>query len=93
METLRLGFEAHSVIGLRLTKVALGGVGARDETQLMIAEKSKAAWDANLILTRSLLAGKVHLAPAPAPWPSTVEECRPTNGAFPGATDRGEHFT
>jgi len=64
METLRLGFEAHSVIGLRLTKVALGGVGARDETQLMIAEKSKAAWDANLILTRSLLAGKVHLAPA-----------------------------
>ena len=64
LETIRLGVEAQSVIGMRITKVVMGGVDVRDETQLMISEKSKAAWDANLIFTRSVLAGKAHLAPA-----------------------------
>jgi hypothetical protein len=63
IETMRLGIEAQNVIGLRMSKVARGGILARDETQLMIAEKSKAAWDANVILTRSLLTGEGHLAP------------------------------
>jgi len=31
-----------------------------------VAEKGKAAWDANLMLTKSLLTGEGHLAPARA---------------------------
>lgn len=61
---MQLGFEAQCVIGLRMVKMALGGDDARSETQRMIAEKSKALWDANNLITRSLLSGHGHLAPA-----------------------------
>jgi hypothetical protein len=65
-DAIRLGLEAQDVIGLRLIKAAWGGVGAREEAILMVVEKSKAAWDANAVITRSLMAGEGHLAPARA---------------------------
>jgi len=66
MDTVRLGLEAQSVIGMRMAKAAWGGPEAQAEVQRMVAEKGKAAWDANLMLTKSLLTGEGHLAPARA---------------------------
>jgi hypothetical protein len=61
-----LGFEAQSVIGLRLIKAAVGGEAATREAALMIAEKTQAAFDAHFLLTQSALAGEPHLGPGRA---------------------------
>ena len=37
-----LGFEASTVIGLRMAKLAAGGAAASDEAELMVAEKLRA---------------------------------------------------
>lgn len=42
-DALKLGIDAHSVIGLRLAKIASGGFAGTAETQLMVAEKMQAA--------------------------------------------------
>lgn len=39
-----LGFEASSVIGLRLMKIAAGGAAGEAETRLMFREKFEAGW-------------------------------------------------
>jgi hypothetical protein len=44
---IMLGLEANRVIGLRLTKLMLGGRAARREARLMVAEKLDAAFKAN----------------------------------------------
>ncbi len=66
MDAMRLGFEAQSVIGLRMAKAAWGGAAARDEAELMVAEKTQAAVDAQFILAKSVMTGEGHLGPARA---------------------------
>jgi hypothetical protein len=43
-DTMALGVEAASVIGLRTVKIATGGPGASAEAELMVNEKIAAAW-------------------------------------------------
>ena len=45
-EAMMLALEANGVIGLRLMKVAYGGVDAGDEVILMVREKLEAAAEA-----------------------------------------------
>jgi hypothetical protein len=45
-----LAFEATGVIGLRLMKIARGGVGAGREAILMVQEKAEAAFEAQTTL-------------------------------------------
>lgn len=63
-DSMKLGLEAQDVIGLRLIKAAFGGAGAGTEVVRMVVEKGQAALDANVVITRSVLAGEGHLAPA-----------------------------
>jgi hypothetical protein len=42
----RLAIDSTRVLGLRLTKIAGGGIEALDETQLMISEKIQAGVEA-----------------------------------------------
>ena len=63
-DTLMLGLEAQSVIGLRLLKAAAGGAPARQEAALMVTEKAQAVIEAQSLLAHSLLAGQPHLGPA-----------------------------
>jgi hypothetical protein len=60
-DTLMLGIEAQSVIGLRLMKAAMGGEAAHWEATLMVAEKAKAIVDVQMMLARSALSGQAHL--------------------------------
>jgi hypothetical protein len=66
MDAMSLGFEAQSVIGMRLVKAAWGGANAQKEAHLMISEKTQAAVDAQMVLARSVLVGEGHLGPARA---------------------------
>jgi len=66
MDAMRLGMESQTVIGLRLVKAAWGGQAAQKEAGLMVSEKAQAAIDAQMLVTRSVLSGQGHLAPARA---------------------------
>jgi hypothetical protein len=66
LNAARLAIEAGEVIGLRLIQAAFGGVETGDEALLMITEKAQAAFDAQIVVAQSLLAGEGHLAPARA---------------------------
>jgi hypothetical protein len=44
---MMLGFEANRVVGLRVTRMMLGGRSARREAKLMVTEKMEAALEAN----------------------------------------------
>ena len=44
---MMLGFEANRVVGLRVTRMMLGGRSARREAKLMVTEKVEAALEAN----------------------------------------------
>jgi len=44
---MMLGFEANRVVGLRVTRMMLGGKSARREAKLMVTEKMDAALEAN----------------------------------------------
>ena len=44
-EMTMLAWEAQTVVGLRLAKIALGGAAAERESKLMVAEKVKAAME------------------------------------------------
>jgi hypothetical protein len=46
LQMMLLTMEAHSVIGLRLIKIATGGPGAAKETHRMVAEKVSALAEA-----------------------------------------------
>ena len=63
-EALRLGCEAYSLIGLRLFKMATGGVPAVSEALRMVPEKITALVDAQILITTSVLSGRPDLAPA-----------------------------
>jgi hypothetical protein len=62
-DTLMLGLEAQSVIGLRILKACMGGDAAQQEAALMITEKAQALVDAQRVLAESALAGEAHLGP------------------------------
>ncbi|MGI9170176.1 MAG: hypothetical protein ACR2FH_08385 [Caulobacteraceae bacterium] len=66
MDAMRLGFEAQSVIGLRMAKAAWGGAAAQDEAERMVSEKAQAALDAQVVIATSLMTGQGHLGPARA---------------------------
>ena len=65
-DTLMLGLESQSVIGLRLLKAVTGGEAAQQEVTLMVAEKAQAVIDAQMILANSILTGQPHLGPGRA---------------------------
>ena len=50
VETAMLAMEAQAVIGLRLAKLATGGVGAQREAQRMVSEKVFAAAEVAMIV-------------------------------------------
>ncbi len=54
-----LAVEAQTVIGLRLTKIALGGPAAMSEAQLMVSEKVLAAGEAALQIATGKSPGHV----------------------------------
>lgn len=66
LDAMRLGMEAHSVIGLRMAKAAWGGPAAQDEAERMVSEKAKAAIDVQMVLASSMMTGQGHLGPARA---------------------------
>lgn len=53
LQTMLLGMEAHSVIGLRLKKIGMGGPAAMLEAQHMVAEKIAAFAEATGTLVTS----------------------------------------
>ena len=61
-EALRLGCEAYSLIGLRLFKMATGGVPAASEALRMVPEKITALIDAQILIAASVLSGRPDLA-------------------------------
>ena len=61
-DTLGLGREALSLIGLRLFKMATGGVPALPEALRMVPEKIMALVDAQILITASVLSGRPDLA-------------------------------
>jgi hypothetical protein len=63
-DTLHLGREALSLIGLRLFKMATGGVPAVSEALRMVPEKIMALADAQILITTSVMSGRPDLAPA-----------------------------
>jgi hypothetical protein len=64
LDMARLGLESSGVIGLRVMRAALGAGDVRKEAALMISEKAKAAFDAQMIIAHSVMSGQGHLAPA-----------------------------
>ena len=63
-DTLHLGREALSLIGLRLFKMATGGVPAVPEALRMVPEKITALVDSQILIVTSVLSGRPDLAPA-----------------------------
>ena len=63
-DTLHLGREALSLIGLRLFKMATGGVPAMPEALRMVPEKITALVDAQILIAASVLSGRPDVAPA-----------------------------
>ena len=63
-DTLRLGCEAYSLIGLRLFEMATGGVPAGPEALRMIPEKIMVLVDAQILIVTSVMSGRPDLARA-----------------------------
>ena len=61
-EALRLGCEAYSLIGLRLFKMATGGVPTVSEALRMVPEKITALIDAQILIAASIMSGRPDLA-------------------------------
>jgi hypothetical protein len=62
-DSMTLGLNANLVIAMRLAKIARGGPAAEAESRRMVAEKIKAAQDANISAAQAILTGQAHLAP------------------------------
>ena len=45
MDAWRLGFEASTVIGMRMAKLAMGGPAADEEARRMLSEKMDSAFE------------------------------------------------
>ena len=65
-DTLMLGLESQSVIGLRFLKAVPGGEAAQQEATLMVAEKAQAVIDAQMVFAKSIMTGQPHLGPGRA---------------------------
>ena len=63
LDMMALGAESSSVMALRMMKLAAGGAAATAEAELMVAEKVRAAAEAQAGAWTSLLTGSSHLAP------------------------------
>ena len=61
-DTLKMGFVANQVIGLRLMKIATGGAHGKRESDLMVSEKLEAAAEASLAAAMSMATGQPHRA-------------------------------
>ncbi|WP_292533578.1 hypothetical protein [Methylocystis sp.] len=61
-DTLKMGFAANQVIGLRLMKIATGGAHGKRESDLMVSEKLEAAAEAGLAAAMSMATGQPHRA-------------------------------
>ena len=61
-DTLHLGREALSLIGLQLFKMATGGVPAVSEALRMVPEKITALIDAQILIAASIMSGRPDLA-------------------------------
>ncbi|KMO37256.1 signal peptide protein [Methylobacterium tarhaniae] len=59
LDTVRLGFEAQTVVALRLAKLSLGGEAAQIEAQRMVTEKLEAAAEAAMTLATGGTAERV----------------------------------
>ncbi len=64
MDAWQMGFEAQQVIGMRLVKIALGGVAGSDEASLMVSEKMQTAVAVHGDMTLALMNGAVGGIPA-----------------------------
>ena len=62
VDTLSLGREALSLIGLRPFRMATGGVPAVSEALRMVPEKITALIDAQVLIAASVLSGRPDLA-------------------------------
>jgi hypothetical protein len=63
-DAVKLGVTANMVIAMRVAKIALGGARARSESKLMVAEKVKAATQANIAAAADILTGRAYKSPA-----------------------------
>lgn len=61
-DALAMSMQAQTVIAMRLTKIALGGLDARHESKLMVTEKVEAAAEATMQAALSVAAGQPHRA-------------------------------
>jgi len=59
---MRLGFEAQTVMALRLMRLMAGGAAAWSEATRMVSEKGGAAMEAGLAAGLALATGKKHPA-------------------------------
>jgi hypothetical protein len=58
----RLAVEASAVAGLRMVRLASGSGDVQREMALMVSEKAQAAWDAQFLVAKSVMAGRPDLA-------------------------------
>jgi len=63
IDSVMLSMDATRVIALRMATLARGGSAAQAESHTMIDEKLRAAFDANVAATKSVMLGQAHLAP------------------------------
>jgi hypothetical protein len=62
MDFARFGFDAWTVVGLRMAKLAVGGPAATLEAQRMITEKTAAAVEAQFAMGMAFAKGATHRA-------------------------------
>lgn len=55
---LSLMMNVPVVMGLRLAKIGCGGKRGQAESHLMVAEKLRAAWEAQGVMLRAMLGGR-----------------------------------
>jgi hypothetical protein len=58
LSVVRLGLEVQALIGLRLFRIATGGVAALPETARMVPEKAAALAEANRIVALGAASGR-----------------------------------
>src|SRR5262245_16580635 len=79
LDLAHLGFEACMVIGLRTTKLAMGGPAAMLEAQRMVAEKTAAMLECQAAAGKAVATGSSKMAVARksiAPYRRRVKENR-----------------
>lgn len=83
-EAAQFGADSHSVIAMRLMKIASGGPGASTEAHRMVSEKVAAFTESQGVLMASLMSGatlETAAVKAYAPYRRTVRANRRRLGA------------